>query len=318
MFPVEREHEVSVEDLLGIVDVCGRLLRPIPRQILDDPRGKGRYGWRPWVNELNERLRALALRRRPVPFCHQLGSEPKGYDWSDENKCQKCSLKLSCMAADPELHRNRKLWLRIKPDVSHEAVLKAHLPSWVKNPKRAARALVMSNPYANLAPEKIWDIYPSGMVIPKIYPQHNMNGEARIYKVELHNEELTPKLYVVWVGRAVDVLECLAVRNFLSAERLLEGNWDLWEDIERDCPPLTTSTAWGASGTNPHVQAHVMQDIHIDNGTSVKDERRGWGFWRMTRRFVRRHLYARYLRREGKQFVGTRRIYTECRACSRI
>jgi hypothetical protein len=211
----------------------------------------------------------------------------------------------------------------ISPDNSEEAVF-----GWVTprpNRRKPHRGLVRRNPVANDAPDAIWGIYPSGMILPKIYPHMRPAGDGRLYKVEIHRHEYMPVLFITGVYRADSAVEMLGFKRYRMVELALEDDWSLWDVIENDVDRIANASSMWASGNREHVDRHVRYDLEIEKGNYERLFARkaggNWQFWRMDigTYAQERHVNAKRIRREGqKTVIGTGRLHQGCRACARL
>lgn len=327
----ERVYIVTKDDLLGLIDFAARYSARIPRRIIANPKEPTRDGWRGWAETVLSRIEKRPLRRRLLPGCHELGSDPRGYDWEGD-ECDACAVKLLCILAGAKGGPPRSLELKIAPDVSEKAIRASVSPDRRKRARkrRVYERLVHPNPYANYTAGSIWDVYPNHFVIPKVHPHKVRPDEASplLYRIEIHNNNDRPMLYVSDVYDARKAAERVAALNFGELETMLESMPHLWGDVHHPSSIVTDASALHASGSNAHVQRHVRVGRAIDIGVLPWGDvdtmiQRGlaWSFWNMyapKREPVKtRHQYAKMKRREGvKRLIKPRRI-TKCLACER-
>lgn len=310
--------EVEVNDLAGLIDLGTRLYKPVPKSVIRDPHGERRR-WRAWGKSINKALEKRPVETRPVPRCHELGAKPQGYDWSKANECASCAVKASCVLAGPGADR---VVFQISADASQEAVHRWSVNR--PNIQKSEPGLTRRNPAGNWNTTAIWGIYPSGMIIPRVFPKMRAQGNARLYQIEVHRHDDVPVLYVTGVYRADSALEMLDVSSYLELELALERKWTLWKRVDRDVDRVISSSAIGAVGSSQHIQIHVRYDLDIEAGDLGKLQTRrvsGWDFWHMdTWKSYRqeRHAEAKRIRREGRVSASSIRSHTRCGACARL
>jgi len=304
------------EDLQGLVRQGALLLRGVLKPLAKDPKGEKEGGeWlnKMWVKQAARvvgKLQKRGIDRRKLPKCHALGARPKGYDWSFKGKCRDCALKLTCISAGEV-----EFQLEVSPDVSDYVVInELSVQQGLAKAERSkvSPTLVRRDPKDTWA-TGLWSIYPSGMVIPKIYPASPMF--ARLYRVEVHRSQdrrAWPYFFVTQAYSVREVSDLLGLGWPLSRiERALEADWDLWTFIAANLGPIE-STAKGASGHPAHVRSHILNDIKLGN------HRRGdpqvWLFWNLRDSRGMQKL-SRELRAEGVTQVGGRRVHKKCHSC---
>jgi hypothetical protein len=205
----------------------------------------------------------------------------------------------------------------------------AAIDRWAVNippPLKRDPPLTRPNPAGNWRHDAIWGIYPSGVVIPRIYPMNRHSGDARLYRIEIHEQNDLPVFFITDVFRANSAMDLLGRKTYRDVELMLEEDWRAWEIVESDVDPVIDSAALGASGYRGHAENHVRYDLDVSGGGNVqllqKKDVRGWRFWRMdlaTSYRRERHAHAKRIRKEGVQTIDSpRRVHDGCRACARI
>lgn len=318
---------VTVDDLLGLIELGGRIGRRLERRVFFDPGAEEtRSQWTVFAQRLVVKLQTIPVAERPVPACHALGTAPVGYDWSG-SQCDGCAVKLSCQRADPTIKVTQ--WI-IRPPVAVEAIQRFVAETVEVGRgvtfRKPAPALSALNPEANVS--RLWASYPAGFLIPKVF-----GTPPVLYELELDRLEGPLWGVAVWrVLAAWDAEEAVRLLGLPSdgprgaLEQVLESDFSVWDRVRTVRP--VASSAVNAAGTNEHVHAHVVLDQRIMAG-KCKYHRcsspAGLFFWHLVpesqrvqpRTPWRRHAEARRLRALGVERVRDERPYHGCGACAR-
>lgn len=308
--PIKRL-KASAEDLVGLIRLGNRLRRAAPRELLVDPRGRAKRRWKDWAKRLVRALLEREPAHRPVPSCHELGTDPAGYDWGME--CSGCAAKITCALAGGD-----SFVLSVGTKASEVAV--QTLAATVGRVSVFAKQR-RPPPALGLQPAPaLWSVFPSGMPIPRIFPRRAM-AELKfpfLYRIRLLNIVGAPHF---WVDGAWEAMECA---RLLRAERWtdlaahLEVNWSSWQRIESEVAPAD-STALNAWGLAAHIHRHIL----LDRGSRSRSNSSSLRFMRLDARSIEGsasrtyHQEGRKLRAEGVHDVWTDPTPSICGACPR-